>query len=125
MTTLETVAWPPAPIRTERLVLRASRAGDRAAFIELLAAPEVHVYLGGPRSREDLEHAVPEVPGHRPGTFVADLDGALIGVVTLDRRAADRPGPVGPGAATPVTTDRPTPHAPGLPGTPDGRAPPA
>lgn len=98
MTALETVAWPPAPIRTERLVLRASRAGDRAAFIELLAAPEVHVYLGGPRSREDLERAVPEVPGRRPGTFVADLDGALIGVVTLDRRDADRPGHLGPGA---------------------------
>ncbi|WP_455908114.1 hypothetical protein [Streptomyces chartreusis] len=27
------VAWPPAPIWTERLVLRGSEAGDRAAFI--------------------------------------------------------------------------------------------
>lgn len=33
--------------------------------------------------------------------------------------------PVRPGAAGPVTTDRPAQHAPGLPGSPDGRAPPA
>src|SRR5690242_8998921 len=49
------VAWPPAPIRTERLVLRESEARDRAAFIELLASPEVHTYLGGPRPRDEDE----------------------------------------------------------------------
>jgi hypothetical protein len=48
MTELGSVAWPPAPVRTERLVLRAPEARDRAACIELLASPEVHTYLGGP-----------------------------------------------------------------------------
>ncbi|MEK8174284.1 GNAT family N-acetyltransferase [Streptomyces sp. M19] len=80
MTDLGPVAWPPDPIRTERLVLRAPRAGDRAAFIELLASPEVGTYLGGPRPREELERAVPEVPGQRPG------------VRDRSRRSADRHG---------------------------------
>jgi RimJ/RimL family protein N-acetyltransferase len=48
MTELGPVAWPPEPIRTERLVLRAAQARDRAAYIELLASAEVHTYLGGP-----------------------------------------------------------------------------
>ena len=45
MTELGPVVWPPEPIRTERLVLREPEARDRAAFIELLASPEVHTYL--------------------------------------------------------------------------------
>nr|WSX53507.1 GNAT family N-acetyltransferase [Streptomyces sp. NBC_00974] len=98
MTDLGPAAWPPAPIRTERLALRESEARDRAAFIELFASPEVGAYVGGPRPREELEHAVPEVPGQRPGLFVIDLDGAMIGVITLDRRDAERPGHVRPDA---------------------------
>jgi RimJ/RimL family protein N-acetyltransferase len=85
MAELGPVAWPPAPIRTERLVLRESEARDRAAFIELLASPEVSTYLGGPQPRDELERAVPELPGRRPGLFVVDLDGAMIGQITLDR----------------------------------------
>jgi RimJ/RimL family protein N-acetyltransferase len=92
------VAWPPAPIRTGRLVLREPEARDRAAVIELFASPEVGSYLGGARPRADLEAAVPEVPTRRAGQFVADLDGALIGIVTLDRRDAERPGHIGPEA---------------------------
>lgn len=92
------VAWPPAPIRTERLVLRGSEAGDRTAFIDLFASSEVGTYIGGPRPREELEGAVPEVPGRRPGLFVAALDGAMIGIITLDRREAGRPGRVRPNA---------------------------
>ena len=98
MTDLGPVTWPPAPIRTERLVLRQSEARDRAAFIELFASPEVGTYLGGPRPRDELERGVPEVPGRRPGVFVIDLDGALIGTVSLDRRDAERPGHVRPDA---------------------------
>ncbi|MEU1258765.1 GNAT family N-acetyltransferase [Streptomyces chartreusis] len=90
------VVWPPAPIRTERLVLRGSEAGDRAAFIDLFASPEVGTYIGGPRPRGELEGAVPEVPGRRLGHFVAALDGAMIGMITLDRRDAGRPGHVRP-----------------------------
>ncbi|WP_327256574.1 GNAT family N-acetyltransferase [Streptomyces sp. NBC_01244] len=96
MTDLGPVTWPPDPIRTERLVLRVSEARDRAAFIELFALPEVRTYLGGPRPRDELERAVPEVPGRRPGVFVIDLDGEMIGTVSLDRRDADRPGRLRP-----------------------------
>ncbi|WP_328980687.1 GNAT family N-acetyltransferase [Streptomyces canus] len=96
MIELGPVAWPPAPIRTERLVLRESEARDRAALIELFASPEVGTYIGGPRPRDDLEGAVPEVPGQRPGFFVVELDGAMIGIVTLDRRGSERPGHVRP-----------------------------
>lgn len=99
MTELGPVVWPPAPIRTERLVLRASEARDRATFIELFASPEVRTYLGGPRPRDELERAVPEVPGRRPGVFVIELDGTAIGTVSLDRRDPERPGHVRPEAA--------------------------
>jgi RimJ/RimL family protein N-acetyltransferase len=88
-------AWPPAPIRTERLVLRESEARDRAALIELFASPEVGTYIGGARSRDELERAVPEVPGRRFGFFVVDLDGAMIGMITFDRRAEERLGRAG------------------------------
>jgi RimJ/RimL family protein N-acetyltransferase len=98
VTELGPVAWPPAPIRTERLLLRESAAHDRAAFIELLSCPEVHTYLGGPQPRNDLERRAPAVPGRRPGVFVVDLDGAMIGVVQFDRRDAERPGHVRPQA---------------------------
>ncbi len=91
-------AWPPVPVRTGRLVLRASEARDRAVFIELFASPKVGAYLGGPRPREELERTVPAVPGRRPGLFVAELDGAMIGMVTFDRRGAERPGHIRPEA---------------------------
>ncbi|MCU7826679.1 GNAT family N-acetyltransferase [Kitasatospora sp. DSM 101779] len=77
--------WPPTPIRTERLVLRGPEARDRAPYIELLASPEVGTYVGGPRSRDELERAMPEVPSRRPGSFVVDLDGTMIGTITLGR----------------------------------------
>ncbi|TXL90497.1 GNAT family N-acetyltransferase [Streptomyces sp. IB2014 016-6] len=98
MTGLGPAAWPPAPIRTERLVQRESEARDRDAFIELFASPEVRTYLGGPRPRDELERVVPAVPGCRPGLFVIELDGAMIGTVTFERRDAERPGHVRPDA---------------------------
>ncbi|MCK8678562.1 GNAT family N-acetyltransferase [Streptomyces lichenis] len=96
MTELGSVAWPPVPIRTERLVLRAPEARDRAAFVELLTSPEVHTYLGGPRPRDQLEREMPGVPEQWPGSFVVDLEGAMIGQVLL-RRATEhrRPAAVG------------------------------
>ncbi|MGW1813776.1 GNAT family N-acetyltransferase [Streptomyces sp. NPDC002125] len=98
MTELGTGTWPPAPITTERLVLRGPEARDRTAFIELFASPEVGAYIGGPRPRDELERTVPEVPGRRPGLFVVELDGAMIGMITLDRRGAERPGHLRPEA---------------------------
>jgi RimJ/RimL family protein N-acetyltransferase len=84
------VAWPPEPIRTERLVLREPEARDRAAFIELLASPEVGTYLGGPRPRDELERDMPGTPERPPGLFTVDLAGAAIGEVIL-RRAVVSP----------------------------------
>jgi RimJ/RimL family protein N-acetyltransferase len=77
-------------------VLREPEARDRAAVIELFASSEVGTYLGGPRPRAELERAVPEEPRRRADLFVVDLDGAMIGIVTLDRRDAERPGRVRP-----------------------------
>ncbi|WP_406349995.1 GNAT family N-acetyltransferase [Streptomyces sp. NBC_00658] len=85
MTDLGPVAWPPAPIRTERLVLREPEARDRAAVIELLASPEVGTYVGGPQPRDELERTVPGAPSRRPGRFMVALDGAMIGQITLTR----------------------------------------
>ncbi len=79
-------------------MLREPEARDRAALIELFASPEVGTYIGGPRPRAELERAVPEVPRRRPGFFVVDLDGVMIGMVTLDRRDAERRGHLGPDA---------------------------
>ncbi|WP_329250195.1 GNAT family N-acetyltransferase [Streptomyces sp. NBC_01478] len=98
MTGLGPVAWPPAPIRTERLVLRESEARDRTAFIELLASSEVHTYLGGPRARDELARALPETPGRHPGLFVVELDGAMIGSVEFNRREDEERSQVRPNA---------------------------
>ncbi|MGW1287165.1 GNAT family N-acetyltransferase [Streptomyces sp. NPDC001118] len=96
MTELGPITWPPAPIKTERLVLREPEARDRAAFIELLASPEVHTYLGGPRPRDELEREIPGVPERWPGSFVVDLDGAMIGQILL-RRAPGHSRPAAEG----------------------------
>ena len=77
-------------------MLREPEARDRAAVIELFSSPEVGTYIGGPRPRDELERSVPEVPGRRPGLFVVDLDGAMIGIVTLDRRDPERKGHIRP-----------------------------
>ncbi|QTD42543.1 GNAT family N-acetyltransferase [Sporosarcina sp. Te-1] len=90
--TVHPVAWPPAPIKTERLLLRLSEARDRAALIDLFASPEVGTYVGGCRPRDELERAMPEVPGHRFGFFVVELNGTTIGMITLDRREPKRKG---------------------------------
>ena len=66
-------------------MLRQPEARDRAAVIELLASPEVGTYLGGPRPRDELEREMPGAPERRPGLFIADLDGAMIGQVILRR----------------------------------------
>ncbi|MER6300533.1 GNAT family N-acetyltransferase [Kitasatospora sp. NPDC001539] len=94
MTELGSVAWPSAPLRTPRLVLRESEARDRTAYVELLTSSQVRAYLGGPRPREDVERTLPDVPGRRPGTFVVDHGGQMIGLVTFDRRDPARPGRV-------------------------------
>lgn len=96
MAELGPVAWPPSWIRTERLTLRSSDGKDRTAVIELFASTEVGTYLGGARPREELERDVPEIPGERPGFFMVVLEGSTIGMVTFDRRDAERMGHIRP-----------------------------
>ncbi|TWD80010.1 RimJ/RimL family protein N-acetyltransferase [Kribbella amoyensis] len=72
-------------------MLREPEGRDRAGVIDLLASPEVGTYIGGAQSRDALERAVPEVPNRRPGLFVVELDGEMIGTVSLDRREPERP----------------------------------
>jgi len=92
MADLGDVPWPPDPIETKRLLLRRTEARDRDGYIELMCSDDVHRYLGGPLPRENVERALPEVPGNRPGVFTVEADGAFIGTVTVDRRDPDRPG---------------------------------
>ncbi|MFE4857859.1 GNAT family N-acetyltransferase [Streptomyces sp. NPDC056670] len=98
MTEQESVNWLPGPIRTERLVLREPEARDRAAFIELFTSPEVGAYVGGPRPRDELERELPATPEGRPGLFVIELGGAMIGIIELNRRDAARRSQVRPHA---------------------------
>ncbi|MFB7998363.1 GNAT family N-acetyltransferase [Streptomyces sp. NPDC056002] len=98
MSDLGPILWPPEPIKTERLVLREPEARDRAAFIELLASPAVHTYLGGPHSRDEIEREMPGAPKRWPGNFVVDLDGSMIGQILL-RRATEHRRPAAAGKA--------------------------
>ena len=94
MADLGPVAWPPEPIHTDRVVLRQTEGGDRAGLIDLNASAEVYRYLGGPRARAELESALPQIPGSRPGVFAVEREGVFIGTVTFDRRDRERPGHV-------------------------------
>ncbi|WP_405065367.1 GNAT family N-acetyltransferase [Kribbella sp. NBC_01510] len=94
MTELADVPWPPTPIRTARLLLRETEARDRPGFIDLFASDDVRRYLGGARSRSELEEAVPEVPGRYVGTFAVQTEDSFIGAVTINRRDPTRPGHV-------------------------------
>lgn len=73
-------------------MLREPEARDRAVIIELFSSAEVGTYIGGPRPREEFERSVPAAPRRRPGLFVVELDEAMVGIVTLDRRDPARRG---------------------------------
>ncbi|MFE9537306.1 GNAT family N-acetyltransferase [Streptomyces sp. NPDC006691] len=90
MTELGAPNWLPGPLRTDRLVLREPEARDRAAFIELFSSPEVGTYVGGPRPRDELENELPGTPTRRPGLFVIERGGAMIGIIELNRREEQR-----------------------------------
>jgi RimJ/RimL family protein N-acetyltransferase len=89
---LTDVVWPPAPLRTERLVLRQTRAGDRSGYIELLCSDQVRRFLRGAQSRKVVELTAPEVPGAYPGVFAVELRGTFVGAVVVERRDRDRLG---------------------------------
>lgn len=92
MEQLTGVPWPPAPLKTGRLILRRTRAEDRDGFIELRCSPEVYQYLGGAFPREQIELETPKVPGDRAGVFAVEREGTFIGTVSVDRRDPRRPG---------------------------------
>jgi hypothetical protein len=56
----------------------------------------VHTYLGAPRRRDELERELPAVHARWPGSFVVDLDGAMIGRILLGR-APEHHRPAAPG----------------------------
>lgn len=85
MANLGASSWPPFPLKSERLVLRASEASDRPTLIDLFSSPDVGTYTGGGSDKSELERVMPAVPGSRPGFFVVELGGRAIGIVTLDR----------------------------------------
>ncbi|WP_246136728.1 GNAT family N-acetyltransferase [Leekyejoonella antrihumi] len=76
--------------------MREPEAGDRSRLIDWASA-EVNQYTGGARPRDELEAAMPVEPRRRPGLFVVERDGAMLGFVTIDRRDRDRLGHVLPG----------------------------
>ncbi|WP_426518269.1 GNAT family N-acetyltransferase [Diaminobutyricibacter sp. McL0618] len=94
MISLDSALWPPAPIITERLIIRASEPKDRDAVIELFSSAQVNAFVGGPQPRSELEAAVPETPGQREGFFIVEHQGNTVGIVTFDPRDSSRPGPV-------------------------------
>jgi RimJ/RimL family protein N-acetyltransferase len=91
---LANVPWPPAPIATGRLILRATEPTDRVGYIELFCDEEARRYLGGALDRAEVESAMPATPGQRPGVFAVELQDEFIGVVTIERRDPNRPGHV-------------------------------
>jgi hypothetical protein len=66
MTDLGPVAWPPAPIRTDRLVLRQSEARDRPAVVEWFASPDVGTYVGVLNRAMSLSARCRRCPGAAP-----------------------------------------------------------
>ncbi|CAM3537834.1 GNAT family N-acetyltransferase [Nocardioides zeicaulis] len=88
--------WPPAPIRTERLLLRPPEARDRPAFVDLGCDPVVNRFTGGGRERATLEREMPAVPADRPGQLVVEHEGRLVGWFGVSRHDPARPGRVLP-----------------------------
>lgn len=93
---LTVTPWPPAPIRTGRLLLRPPEARDRPAFVDLGCDPVVNRFTGGGRDRARLEQEMPAVPADRPGQFVVEHEDRLVGWFGVSRHDPARPGRVLP-----------------------------
>jgi len=90
--------WPPQPLKTERLTLRAPQTSDQPWLVELFTSPQTRRFLGGPLALADAEAACSGPFGRTPGSFVAETTaGEFVGTVGFDRRDAGRPGHVQPG----------------------------
>lgn len=86
--------WPPAPIRTRRLVVRTSGTGDVDDLLDLASDAEVQRFLGGARDRDELAERMSEVPADRPGHFIVEHDSSFVGSISISRREPERPGRV-------------------------------
>ncbi|HEX7887577.1 MAG TPA: GNAT family N-acetyltransferase [Phenylobacterium sp.] len=88
-------------IETERLILRAFREDDRAAFAEINAHPDVGAWLAGglDRAQSDalMDRLAAHIATHGFGLFAAErkTDGRLVGAVGPMVMADDLPVPGG------------------------------
>jgi RimJ/RimL family protein N-acetyltransferase len=78
-------AWPPEPISTPRLVLRAATDADAALIERLLTDPVVRRHLGGPVEANAVAGRVSDTPWR--GVFTVELAAAHepIGLIHIGR----------------------------------------
>ncbi|MER8047599.1 GNAT family N-acetyltransferase [Streptomyces sp. NPDC094032] len=84
------MAPAPAPLRTERLVLRPVRARDLPAVTRLWTDPEVRRHLGGPVIDSVVRIRQRRIVG-APGFHAVEraADGVVLGLVTVETGARD------------------------------------
>ncbi|GAA2771341.1 GNAT family N-acetyltransferase [Streptomyces showdoensis] len=84
------MAPTPAPLRTERLVLRPVRARDLPAVTRLWTDPEVRRHLGGPVIDSVVRIRQRRIVG-APGFHAVErtVDGVVLGLVTVAPGARD------------------------------------
>lgn len=89
----ESLPWLTEPFTSDRLLLRAARATDRDAVVELLTDPDAHRYLGGPMSEGDASASVSGPVGQRWGSFLLELredaPATVVGNVSLSRERGE------------------------------------
>jgi RimJ/RimL family protein N-acetyltransferase len=86
--------WPPAPIRTRRLVVRTTDVGDLDDLLDLASDAEAQRFLGGARDRDELAERMRKAPAAPPGHFVVEHDSRFVGSLSISRREPERPGRV-------------------------------
>ncbi|WP_329625405.1 GNAT family N-acetyltransferase [Streptomyces sp. NBC_01255] len=76
---------PPAPLTTDRLLLRAVRRGDLAAVSRLWTDPQVRLHLGGPVTEPVIRIRQRRIVG-APGfhAVIRVEDDVLLGLVTVE-----------------------------------------
>lgn len=87
----ERPSWPPPPVVTPRLRLRAAHEADRLRLIEQLTSSDVRRHLGGPLTHDDAVAAMPAELGRRPGALVlADRDtDRVVGAVRISHERGE------------------------------------
>ncbi|MEU2238524.1 GNAT family N-acetyltransferase [Streptomyces sp. NPDC018338] len=78
-------ATPPAPLTTDRLLLRSVRRGDLAAVTRLWTDPQVRHHLGGPVTESVIRIRQRRIVGAAGFHAVIRVeDGVLLGLVTVE-----------------------------------------